>query len=45
MPSDEELGFVDSEEALYFIERNLKASRDAGRKAADWKKRFPHATE
>lgn len=45
MPSDDELKFIDSEEAVVFIERSLKVIREPGRKPVDWRKRFNMASE
>jgi len=44
VPEDDDLEFIDNEQAMAFIQRQKKRHLEQGRKPVDWNKRIPHAT-
>ena len=44
VPDDEDLEFIDNEQAMAFIQRQKKRHLEQGRKPVDWSKRIPHAS-
>jgi len=44
-PEDEDLEFIDNEQAMVFVQRQKKIQLDQGRKSIDWKRRIPHASD
>ena len=46
IPSDEDLSFIDNEQAMNFIQRQKKKILESGhQRPVDWKSRIPHASD
>ena len=45
VPEDEDLEFIDNEQAMVFIQRQKEKQLEQGRKCIEWKQRIPHASD